>query len=80
MALSSKQHRYVETVLAGLPHLAEAVAAIPPDFAARGFPSRRAQFFESLSAIGVFGATNVGFFGYAPVASPSSGSREGEAH
>jgi hypothetical protein len=32
MALNLKQRRYVETVLTGLPRLAEAVAAIPPEW------------------------------------------------
>jgi len=79
MALNLKQRRYVETVLAGLPHLAEAVAAIPPDWQPAAFQAAERSYLKGLSAIGAFRATNLGFFGHAPVASPSSGGREGEA-
>jgi hypothetical protein len=36
-ALNLKQRRYVESVLAGLPHLAQAVAAIPPEWQPAAF-------------------------------------------
>ena len=47
MALSLKQRRYVEAVLAGLPHLAEAVAAIPPDWQPEAFQAAERSFLKA---------------------------------
>ena len=65
MTLSLKQRRYVADVIAGLPHLAEGLQRFPSHWQSEGFPSRRAQLFASLSTIGAFRATNLGFFGHA---------------
>ena len=55
MALSSKQRRYVETVLAGLPHLAEAVAAIPPDLQPAAFQAAERSFLKAFRQLELSG-------------------------
>jgi hypothetical protein len=55
MALSSKQRRYVETVLAGLPHLAEAVAAIPPDWQPAAFQAAERSFLKAFRQLELSG-------------------------
>jgi hypothetical protein len=47
MALNLKQRRYVETVLAGLPHLAEAVAAIPPEWQPAAFQAAERSYLKA---------------------------------
>jgi hypothetical protein len=42
--LSLKQRQYVEAVIATLPHLAEAVAAIPPDCKVKAFDAAERSF------------------------------------
>ena len=55
MALSSKQQRYVETVLAGLPHLAEAVAAIPPDWQPAAFQAAERSYLKAFRQLELSG-------------------------
>src|ERR1700722_15312281 len=55
MALSSKQRRYVETVLAGLPHLAEAVAAIPPDWQPEAFQAAERSYLRAFRELELSG-------------------------
>jgi hypothetical protein len=47
MALNLKQRRYVETVLTGLPHLAEAVAAIPPEWQPAAFQAAERSYLKA---------------------------------
>jgi hypothetical protein len=55
MALSLNQRRYVETVLAGLPHLAEAVAAIPPDWQPEAFQAAERSYLRAFRQLGLSG-------------------------
>jgi hypothetical protein len=55
MALNLKQRRYVETVLAGLPHLAEAVAAIPPDWQPAAFQAAERSYLKAFRQLGLSG-------------------------
>jgi hypothetical protein len=55
MALNLKQRRYVETVLAGLPHLAEAVAAIPPDRQPAAFQAAERNYLKAFRQLGLSG-------------------------
>jgi hypothetical protein len=55
MPLSLKQRRYVETVLAGLPHLAEAVAAIPPDWQHEAFQAAERSYLRAFRQLGLSG-------------------------
>jgi hypothetical protein len=55
MALSSKQRRYVETVLAALPHLAEAVAAIPPDWQPAAFQAAERSYLKAFRQLELSG-------------------------
>jgi hypothetical protein len=47
MALNLKQRRYVETVLTGLAHLAEAVAAIPPEWQSAAFQGAERSYLKA---------------------------------
>jgi hypothetical protein len=55
MALNLKQRRYVETVLAGLPHLAEAVAAIPPDWQSEAFQAAERSYLRAFRQLELSG-------------------------
>jgi hypothetical protein len=55
MPLSLKQRRYVETVLAGLPHLAETVAAIPPDRQPEAFQAAERSYLRAFRQLGLSG-------------------------
>jgi hypothetical protein len=55
MALNLKQRRYVETVLAGLPHLAEAVAAIPPDWQPAAFQAAERSYLKAFRQVALSG-------------------------
>jgi hypothetical protein len=55
-----------------------AVAAIPPDWQPEAFQAAERSYLRAFGNW-AFRATDLGFFGHAPIASPSSGSREGKA-
>jgi hypothetical protein len=55
MTLNLKQRRYVETVLAGLPHLAEAVAAIPPDWQPAALQAAERSYLKAFRQLGLSG-------------------------
>jgi hypothetical protein len=55
MALSLKQRRYVEIVLAGLPHLAEAIAAIPPDWQPEAFQAAERSYLRGFRQLELSG-------------------------
>jgi hypothetical protein len=55
MALNLNQRRYVETVLAGLPHLAEAVAAIPPDWQSEAFQAAERSYLKAFRQLELSG-------------------------
>ena len=55
MALSLKQRRYVEAVLAGLPHLAEAVAAIPPNWQHEAFQAAERSYLRAFRQLELSG-------------------------
>jgi hypothetical protein len=55
MALNLKQRRYVETVLAGLPHLAQAVAAIPLDWQPAAFQAVERSYLKAFRQLGLSG-------------------------
>ena len=55
MQLSLTQRRYVETVLAGLPHLAEAVAAIPPDWQPEAFQAAERSYLRAFRQLELSG-------------------------
>jgi hypothetical protein len=55
MALNLNQRRYVETVLAGLPHLAEAVAAIPPDWQSEAFQAAERSYLKAFRQLQLSG-------------------------
>jgi hypothetical protein len=55
LALSLKQRRYVEAVLAGLPHLAEAVAAIPPDWQPEAFQAAERSYLRAFRELELSG-------------------------
>jgi hypothetical protein len=55
MALNLKQRRYVETVLAGLPHLAQAVAAIPLDWQPAAFQAAERSYLKAFRQLGLSG-------------------------
>src|SRR4029077_8695280 len=55
MALSLKQRRYVEAVLAGLPQLAEAVAAIPPDWQPEAFHAAERSYLRAFRQLELSG-------------------------
>src|SRR4029077_19390372 len=55
MTLSLKQRRYVETVIAGLPHLAEAVAAIPSDWQSEAFQAVERSYLKAFRQLGLSG-------------------------
>jgi hypothetical protein len=55
MALNLKQRRYVETVLAGLPHLAEAVAAIPPGWQSEAFQAAERSYLRAFRQLELSG-------------------------
>jgi hypothetical protein len=55
MTLSLKQRRYVETVLAGLPHLAEAVAAIPTEWQPAAFQAAERSYLKAFRQVELSG-------------------------
>jgi len=55
MALNLKQRRYVETVIAGLPHLAEAVAAIPPEWQSAAFQAAERSYLKAFRQVELTG-------------------------
>jgi hypothetical protein len=55
MALSLKQRRYVEAILAGLPHLAKAVAAIPPDWQPAAFQAAERSYLRAFRQLKLSG-------------------------
>ena len=55
MALNLKQRRYVETVIAGLPHLAEAVAAIPPEWQSAAFQAVERSYLKAFRQVELTG-------------------------
>jgi hypothetical protein len=54
-ALNLKQRRYVESVLAGLPHLAQAVAAIPLDWQPAAFQAAERSYLKAFRQLGLSG-------------------------
>ena len=54
-ALSLKQRQYVEAVIAALPHLAEAVAAIPPDCQVKAFEAAERSYLRTFRQLGLSG-------------------------
>ena len=55
MALSLKQRQYVEAVIAALPHLAEAVAAIPRDCQVKAFEAAERSYLRTFRQLGLSG-------------------------
>ena len=55
MALSLNQRQYVEAVIAALPHLAEAVAAIPPDCQVKAFEAAERSYLRTFRQLGLPG-------------------------
>ena len=55
MTLSLKQRQYVEAVIAALPHLAEAVAAIPPDCQVKAFEAAERSYLRTFRQLGLSG-------------------------
>jgi hypothetical protein len=55
MALNLKQRRYVETVIAALPHLAEAVAAIPPEWQPAAFQAVERSYLKAFRQVELSG-------------------------
>jgi hypothetical protein len=55
MTLSLKQRRYVETVIAGLPHLAEAVGAIPSDWQSEAFQAAERSYLRAFRQLELSG-------------------------
>ena len=55
MALSLKQRQYVEAVIAALPHLAEAVAAIPRDCQVKAFEAAERSYLRTFRQLGLPG-------------------------
>jgi hypothetical protein len=55
MALNLKQRRYVETVITGLPHLAEAVAAIPPEWQPAAFQAAERSYLKAFRQVELSG-------------------------
>jgi hypothetical protein len=54
-ALNLKQRRYVESVLAGLSHLAQAVAAIPLDWQPAAFQAAERSYLKAFRQLGLSG-------------------------
>jgi hypothetical protein len=54
-ASNIKQRRYVESVLAGLPHLAQAVAAIPLDWQPAAFQAAERSYLKAFRQLGFSG-------------------------
>jgi hypothetical protein len=54
-ALNLKQRRYVESVLAGLPHLAQAVAAIPLDWQPAAFQAAERSYLKAFRQLRLSG-------------------------
>jgi hypothetical protein len=79
MALNLNQRRYVETVLAGLPHLAEAVAAIPPDWQSEAFQAAERSYLKAFRQLQLSGPQTWTSSVMRRLRRPSSRSREGEA-
>ena len=55
MSLSLNQRQYVEAVIATLPHLAEAVAAIPPDCQVKAFEAAERSYLRTFRQLGLPG-------------------------
>jgi hypothetical protein len=55
MALNLKQRRYVETVITGLPYLAEAVAAIPPEWQPAAFQAAERSYLKAFRQVELSG-------------------------
>ena len=55
MALSLNQRQYVEAVIAALPHLAEVVAAIPPDCQVKAFEAAERSYLRTFRQLGLSG-------------------------
>ncbi len=55
MTFSLKQRQYVEAVIAALPHLAETVAAIPPDCQVKAFEAAERSFLRTFRQLGLSG-------------------------
>ncbi len=55
MTFSLKQRQYVDAVIAVLPHLAEAVAAIPPDCQVKAFEAAELSFLRTFRQLGLSG-------------------------
>jgi hypothetical protein len=54
-ALSLNQRQYVEAVIAALPHLAEAVAAIPPDSRVKAVEAAERSYLRTFRQLGLSG-------------------------
>ena len=54
-ALSLKQRQYVEAVIAALPHLADVVAAIPPECQPKAFEAAERSYLRTFWQLGLSG-------------------------
>jgi hypothetical protein len=53
MTLRPDQKNYIEAIVAGLPHLAEAVSAIPPEYQARALEAAGGSYLKTFRRLGL---------------------------
>lgn len=53
MTLEPEQKNYIEAIVAGLPHLAEAVAAIPPEHQAAALKATEGSYLRTFRRLGL---------------------------
>jgi hypothetical protein len=51
--LGPEQRRLLEIVAAGIPHLANVVSAVPPDFQAPAFQAAESGYFQTMRQLGL---------------------------
>ena len=53
MPLGPEQRKLLEIVAAGVPHLANVVSAVPPDFQAPAFQAAESGYFQTMRQLGL---------------------------
>jgi hypothetical protein len=52
MALSSEEEEFLQLIIAGIPHIAEAIAAVPPQHRAKVLNAAESSYVQSLQDFG----------------------------
>jgi hypothetical protein len=71
MTLESEQRNIIEAIVTGLPHLAEALSAIPAEYQARALEAAERSYLKAFRRLGLSEPKpNLDFVGHASIAAP----------